>query len=204
MTGQQPWSRLPATNGDDGADDDTLMARVAQGDERALRQVGQRHYAATWRLAKRLLTSEAEADDVAQEVLVRVWNHAARWTPGRAQLSTWLYTVTYRLCLDRLRGRRHAPLEAAMDVADPSEGAAETMERRSEQRRVRDALASLPEKQRAALVLFYYQEMPGPQASAVLGLNLRAYWSLLYRARGALERALIKGGKEIFERKGEP
>jgi RNA polymerase sigma-70 factor (ECF subfamily) len=188
------------------ADDDALMARIAQGDERALRQVGQRHYATTWRLAKRLMASDAEADDVAQEVLVRVWNHAARWTPGRALLSTWLYTVTYRLCLDRLRGRRHAPLEAAMDVPDPAEGAAERMERRSEQQRVREALASLPEKQRAALVLFYYQDVPGPQASAILGLNLRAYWSLLYRARGALERALTKGGgmKDILGRRGEP
>lgn len=169
------------------------MARVAGGDEGALRLIGQRHYATTWRLANRLLGSEAEADDVAQEVLVRVWNHAGRWTSGRARLSTWLYTVTYRLCVDRLRGRRHAPLEAAMDVADPAEGAADRMERRSEQQRVRAALASLPEKQRAALVLFYYEEMPGPEASAILGMNLRAYWSLLYRARGALERALTKG-----------
>nr|WP_246463147.1 sigma-70 family RNA polymerase sigma factor [Nitrospirillum iridis] len=172
------------------------MARIADGDEGALRLVGHHHYAATWRLAKRLLGSDAEADDVAQEVMVRVWNHAKRWTAGRARLSTWLYTVTYRLCVDRLRGRRHAPLEAAMDVADPAEGAAARMERWSEEQRVRAALATLPETQRAALVLFYYQEMPGPEASATLGVSLPAYWSLLHRARGALERALRKDGKE--------
>ncbi|MDE1145539.1 MAG: sigma-70 family RNA polymerase sigma factor [Azospirillaceae bacterium] len=179
---------------DDG--DDALMARIADGDERALRAVGQRHYATTWRLAKRLLSSEADADDVAQEVLVRVWNHAGRWTPGRAQLSTWLYTVTYRLCLDRLRMRRHDTLDEAMEVADPAERVDDRLERRSEQQQVRDALATLPEKQRAALTLFYYQEMPGPQASAVLGLNQRAYWSLLHRARNALQRALAKATPE--------
>ncbi|TWB42700.1 sigma-70 family RNA polymerase sigma factor [Nitrospirillum pindoramense] len=203
MTERHPSSLAPACH-DGGEDDDALMARIARGDERALRQVGQRHYATTWRLARRLLASDAEADDVAQEVLVRVWNHAGRWAPGRARLSTWLYTVTYRLCVDRLRARRHAPLEEALNVADPAEGVTERMERRSERQKVRDALATLPERQRAALVLFYYQEMPGPQASAMLGLTLRAYWSLLYRARNALERALAKGSKELVGTGGEP
>lgn len=166
------------------------MARVAAGSEAALRAIGERHFGRVLRLAQRMLGSAADADDVAQEVLVRVWQNARRWDPRRSRLSTWIYAIAYRLCVDRLRSRRTAALDEAGDVADPAPRAEELLIRRAEARRLNAAIAVLPPRQRAALALFYGEELSGPDAAQALGLRLRAFWSLLHRARAAVERMM--------------
>jgi RNA polymerase sigma-70 factor (ECF subfamily) len=166
-----------------------LMRRIADGDERALRTLAQQRLPAMLALAERMLRNRAEADDVAQEALVRIWRNAGRWRPQKAKLSTWIHTIVYRLCLDRLRRRPLATdggLDGALEVADPAPIADAALADAQESRRLRTALQALQPRQRAAVVLFYYQEMEGPDAAAVLGLNLRAFWSLLHRARQAL------------------
>jgi len=167
-------------------DDAALMARIAAGDETAFRQFADRHVGRMVRLAQSILGSAAEADEVAQEALLRVWRHAGRFDGPRGQPGTWVHAIVARLCVDRLRQRRHEPIEAAQDVADPAPTALEALAAGQEALALRAALASLPERQRVALSLFYHEEMAGVEAAAALGLTLRAYWSLLERARGAL------------------
>jgi RNA polymerase sigma-70 factor (ECF subfamily) len=168
------------------AEDTALMARIAAGDEAAFRHFADRHVGRMLRLAQSILGSAAEADEVAQEALLRVWRHAARWDPARSQPTTWVHTIVTRLCVDRLRQRRHEPIEAADQVADPAPDALDSLVSCHEAQALRDALGSLPERQRVALTLFYQEELPGAEAAETLGLNLRAFWSLLERARQAL------------------
>ncbi|GGJ35425.1 sigma-70 family RNA polymerase sigma factor [Neoroseomonas lacus] len=167
-------------------EDACLMARIAAGDETAFRHFADRHVGRMLRLAQSILGSAAEADEVAQEALLRVWRHAARWDGARGQPGTWVHTIVARLCVDRLRQRRHEPIDAASEVADPAPSALEALSSRREVLALRAALASLPERQRVALTLFYQEELAGTEAAETLGLNLRAFWSLLERARRAL------------------
>jgi len=174
-----------------GLDDAALMTRVAAGDEVAFRHLADRHVGRMLRLAQSILGSAAEADEVSQDALLRVWRQASRWDGARGQPGTWIHTIVVRLCVDRLRQRRHEPIEAASEVADPAPSALEALSQGSEALALRSALASLPERQRVALSLFYQEELAGAEAAATLGITLRAFWSLLERARHAL-RARIQ------------
>lgn len=171
-------------------EDEQLMLRVAEGDERAFRELADRHVDRVLRLAQRLLGGSAEADDVAQETLIRIWKHAARWRHERSRLGTWIYTITYRLCVDRLRRARPDSSQMPEEFADPAPGPLEAATLDDDVRRVRRALRSLDTRQRAAVTLFYYEDLDGQEAAAVLGISLRAYWSLLHRARQNLQQAL--------------
>lgn len=166
------------------------MARIAAGDAAAFRRLADREIGRILRVAQSILGQAAEADEVAQEALLRIWRHAGRFDADRAQLGTWIHTIVARLCVDRLRLRRHAPIEAAMDIADPSPDALDVLERARDAARLRGAMARLPVNQRAALVLFYQEALDGGAAAKALGLSLRAFWSLLRRARGALRERM--------------
>ncbi len=168
--------------------DEALMRGIAAGSEAAFRSLAGRHLERIRRLALKTLGGQAEADDVAQETLLRIWTHAGRWRPERSRLTTWIYTIVYRLCIDRLRGGRTVPLDCAMMAEDPAPSAFETLVQESDLRRLASAMRSLQPRQRAALTLFYYEEMSGPDAAAVMGLNLRAFWSLLHRARQTVQQ----------------
>ncbi len=167
-------------------DDAALVARIAAGDETAFRHFADRHVGRMLRLAQSILGSAAEADEVAQDALLRVWRHAGRWDAARGQPGTWVHTIVARLCVDRLRRRRHEPIDAALDVADPAPSVVEALASGQEALALHAALASLPERQRIAISLFYHEDLGGAEAAATLGITLRAYWSLLERARQTL------------------
>ncbi len=171
-------------------DDAALMARIAAGDETAFRRFADRHVGRMLRLAQSTLGSAAEADEVTQDALLRVWRHAARWDGARGQPGSWVHMIVTRLCVDRLRQRRHEPIEAASDVADAAPSALEALSSRRDALALRSALASLPERQRVALTLFYLEELGGADAAAILGITLRAYWSLLERSRRSLREQM--------------
>src|SRR5271169_7140875 len=99
--------------------DEALMAQVARGDERAFRMLAQRQLPAMLGLARRILGNAADAEDVAQEAMLRVWIHAPRWQP-LAAFRTWLSRVVVNLCLDRKRRAAWVDLEAAGELVDPA------------------------------------------------------------------------------------
>ncbi len=171
-------------------DDDALMARVAARDARAFRQLVDAHAARPHRIAWRMLGDPVEAEDVAQECLSRRWGHADRWQAGGPGVSAWLARVATNLCLDRLRKRRFASDEEVPERADESPLADEAMATEQDRARARAAIAALPDRQRAAIILTYYEEMPNAVAAELLELNIKAFESLLVRARTALRAAL--------------
>jgi RNA polymerase sigma-70 factor (ECF subfamily) len=176
-------------NAMDGASDEDLMARIGQGDEPAFRLLARRYLPRSLGLARRVLGNEADAEEVVQEALLRVWLNAARWRPTAA-FRTWFYRVLLNLCLNR---KRRAPFAALADIeepADPAPGPSLEIEHRQTDRLVAAAIADLPDRQRAAIVLTYQEGMSNADTAAVLGTSVSGVETLLVRARRALRKAL--------------
>jgi RNA polymerase sigma-70 factor (ECF subfamily) len=169
--------------------DEALMARVARGDERAFREIARRHVPAMLGLARRILGNAADAEDVAQEAMLRVWTHAARWQP-LALLRTWLSRVVVNLCLDRKRKAAWVDLDAAGDIADPAPLAGESAEAAERDRLLAAAIADLPARQRAAIVLSYTEGRSNAQVAEILDTTVSAVETLLVRGKQNLRRTL--------------
>jgi RNA polymerase sigma-70 factor, ECF subfamily len=169
--------------------DEALMARVARGDERAFRALAGRHLPAMLGLARRILGNGTEAEDVAQEALLRVWTHAPRWQP-LALFRTWLTRVVVNLCLDRKRRAPWLALEAAGEIVDPAPGPGAKTERDERDRLVARAIAELPARQRTAIVLTYGDGMSNAQVAEILDTSVSAVETLLIRGKQNLRRAL--------------
>ncbi len=174
--------------------DDALMVRVAARDAVAFRLIVERHLTAVHRVAYRMLGDATWAEDVAQEALLRLWDHAGRWQPGGTGIGAWLRRVATNLCLDRLRRQKFSGGQEIPDRADDAPRADEQMEADQMREATRQCMGQLPDRQRAAIVLTYYEERPNAEAAAVLDMNIKAFESLLVRARQTLRR--------IFEEKG--
>jgi RNA polymerase sigma-70 factor (ECF subfamily) len=169
--------------------DHELMAAVARGDGRAFARLVERHLGWSLGFAERMLGARHEAEDLVQTAFLRVWQGAARWEP-RAKFSTWLYRVLHNLCMDRFRARGEQIEPRAEELADESPGSEERMQGMQREARVRAALAALPARQRAALVLCYYEERSQAEAAALLGVTEGALESLLSRGRAAMKKWL--------------
>jgi RNA polymerase sigma-70 factor (ECF subfamily) len=160
-----------------------LVARVAAGDRHAFTALMSRHLPVIESFALRTLGDRHGAQDVTQEVMLRLWQRASHFDAKRGRLSTWLHQIAYNLCMDGFRrGARESATgfapEPAVEPAydhDPS---------------VHHALAALPENQRTALVLTYYQSLTNREVADIMGLSVRALESLLVRARKRLRRIM--------------
>jgi RNA polymerase sigma-70 factor, ECF subfamily len=197
---QVPDASVAETRGKtEDADDDALLASSGEGDQRAFQTLVARHLARALSLARRMTGSLAEAEDVAQEAFLRTWQKAPDWRAGEARFSTWLYRVVVNLCLDRKRRKPMAPLEAAGDPLDPAPSAELQMAENQRGRIVAAALAALPDRQRAALVLSYYEGVSNIEAAGALGVSVSALESLLVRARKALRAELERHRSAIMD-----
>lgn len=166
------------------------MRRAARGDPAAIQALVARKLPRMLALAGRMLGDAAEAEDVAQEALVRAWRQAPKWTPGQARFDTWLHRVALNLCYDRLRRRREIPTETPPDRPDEGPAPDRGLLAADVGARVDGALAALPERQREAVVLCHYQELTNIEAAALMSVSVEALESLLSRGRRALRRAL--------------
>lgn len=180
---------LPA---EQAAGDDALMRRVAARDGLAFRQLAELHAARPHRIAWRMLGDSAEAEDVAQEAMLRLWRDAGMWRPGGPGVAAWLTRVATNLCLDRLRKRARLGGEDVPERADEAPLADSAIEHDQARGAVIAAMDRLPERQRAAVVLTYYEELSNLDAAAMLEMNIKAFESLLLRARRALKDMLVE------------
>lgn len=186
--------------GRQAADPDAeLVAGIARGDPGATRVFVERHLNRLHGLAWRLLGNRADAEEVVQDVFIRVWEHAGRWEAGRARFDTWMYRVTVNLCYDRLRRRREILTDMPPDVPDSAPDAAQLLHASQVAARVRGALNRLPERQRMAIVLSHHQGLSNPQTAEILGLSVEAVESLLSRGRRKLRTLMKQDARELME-----
>ncbi len=179
--------------------DAELVRRAGAGDARAAEQLVRRHLPRMVGLARRMLNDAAEAEDVAQEVFLRVWREAPRWKPGAAKFETWMHRVALNLCYDRLRRRREKPdPDAGLAVADATPLPSEVWLARQRAARVQAALADQPERQRAAIALVHFQELSNIAAAEMLEISVEALESLLARGRRAMKAALADVAQDLM------
>lgn len=182
----------------DDAPDEALLVLFANGDGAAARVLTLRLTPRVMAHAFRLLGNRAEAEDVTQEALLRLWRMAPEWRQGEARVSTWLYRVVANLCTDRLRRRgRSAPLEAAGDPADPAADVAEEMAAQARADALQAGLDALPERQRQAVVLRHIEELGNPEIAEIMGISVEAVESLTARGKRALSAALRDRREEL-------
>lgn len=179
------------------ADDATLLARYAAGDRAAARLLTARHAPRVFALARRMLREQAEAEDVTQEAMLRLWRIASDWQPGQAQLGTWLYRVASNLCIDRLRRRREIASDGMPEQADEAPGALAQIEADDRAVALRAALETLPDRQRLAVVLRHFEERSNPEIAEILDTSVEAVESLLGRARRELAARLAPRREEL-------
>ncbi|MEZ5957944.1 MAG: RNA polymerase sigma factor [Hyphomonadaceae bacterium] len=179
--------------------DAELVRNAGAGDQRAAEALVRRHLPKMVGVARRMLNDGAEAEDVAQEVFLRVWREAPRWKPGQAKFETWMHRVALNLCYDRLRRRREkTDPDAGVMVADARPLASEEWFARQRAAKVNAALAALPERQRAAIALVHFDEMSNIAAAEILEISVEALESLLARGRRALKAALADVAQDLL------
>ena len=172
--------------------DEALLVLYANGDPGAARALTLRLTPRVLGFAARMLSDRTEAEDVAQEAMLRLWRMAPDWQQGEARVATWLYRVASNLCLDQLRRSRPRGLG---DVAEPEDTTPGVISRMIEADRVLaldGALAALPDRQRQAVVLRHIEGLSNPEIAAVMDIGVEAVESLVARGKKGLA-ALLSG-----------
>lgn len=186
--------------------DETLLILYANGDKTAARLLVNRLAPRILSFVSRLLSDRAEAEDVAQEALLRLWRIAPQWRQGEAQVSTWLYRVASNLATDRLRRRqrtRATHLDDAPEVSDGQPTAYDQMIDADRLAALQGALDSLPERQRQAVILRHIEGLSNPEIAQIMDIGVEAVESLTARGKRGLTLALAGRQDELGYNEGE-
>jgi RNA polymerase sigma-70 factor (ECF subfamily) len=178
--------------------DEALLVLFANGEPAAARALTLRLTPRAFGHAVRLLGNRAEAEDVAQEALLRLWRIAPEWRQGEAKVTTWLYRVVANLCTDRLRrSGRGLALEAVPEPEDEARGPLDAMQARARIDALQDALNHLPDRQRQAVILRHIEGMANPEIAEIMEISVDAVESLTARGKRALSAALAGRRAEL-------
>jgi len=171
--------------------DSELLALAAAGDQDAFAQLVQRHQSRVLNLAYRFSRDRQDAEDLVQEVFFKVWRHA-RTFKGQSAFSTWLYRLAVNTCLNHRQRRktRPDPLPLTGDLESRAEAAAEGLEARQRENLINQAMATLPARQKMALILAGFEEKSYEEIAAAMEISVPAVESLLFRARKNLAKTL--------------
>ena len=159
------------------------MQQVASGDQSVYATLVTDHLGPISAYAQRMTGNVSNAEDITQEVFLRLWLKASEFDATRARLTTWLHQMAHNLAIDQHRKRHREVSLEVIDVPDP----AVTSDASEEPYPVAQALLQLPERQRSALALTYYQDLSNREVADIMGLSTRAVESLLVRARSAMK-----------------
>ena len=197
MSGKDPENQRRS---EEDAEDVRLMRLVARGDPSAFENLIERHQALVAGTVARMLGSNSDVEDIAQQVFIRVWKSARRYVP-RAKFTTWLLKITRNLVFNemrRARRRAQVPLQSEpgaeeIPLKDETNPAPDASLLEDELKRaIEEAILQLPESQRMALILRRYDQLSYEQIAEVLDLSVPAVKSVLFRARTELRSRLSK------------
>lgn len=178
-------------------EDSELLDRLATGDEVAFRALVERHIDRAYAIALRIVGNAADAEDVVQDTMLKIWSHRGRWQHGRAKFSTWLYRVISNRCIDLRRKPRTENVETVPEVADGQPGAVEIIARNELNGMLETAMQRLPEQQRIAVIFSYHENMSNGEIAEVMDTTVAAVESLLKRGRQQLRQLLRRHERDI-------
>jgi RNA polymerase sigma-70 factor (ECF subfamily) len=183
------WAGAVATaaSGDGRAAEREVVRACQRGDREAFDRLVERHQRDVYRICYRYVGRHEDANDLAQEVFLRAWRSIGRFR-GDSAVSTWLYRIAVNACLNYRAAKRPLTQELPETLADPSRGAQARAEEREDARRLRDAIATLPEKQRATLILKLYHDLSHEEVARALGSSVGTVKSNLFHALANLRR----------------
>ena len=182
--------------------DEALLVLYANGDPGAARALTLRLTPRVLGFAARMLSDRTEAEDVAQEAMLRLWRMAPDWQQGEARVATWLDRVASNLCLDRLRRSRPRGLDEVAEPEDATPGVVARLIEADRALALDEALAALPDRQRQAVVLRHIEGLTNPEIAAVMDIGVEAVESLVARGKKGLA-ALLSGRRAELGYEGE-
>ncbi|HEY0510628.1 MAG TPA: sigma-70 family RNA polymerase sigma factor [Thermoanaerobaculia bacterium] len=186
---------IPPTSSPESPSDGALLRQVADRQPEALGALYNRYASTLLALAKRILGSAADAEELLQEVFLHVWNHASRYDPARSSVSTWLVLVTRSRAIDRLRTRKvvertHESSAQRDPVRHASPGGAEAVFLHERRERVQRELSKLPPEQRQVLEMAFYEGLSQSEIAARADLPLGTVKTRTLLAMKKLRNAL--------------
>ena len=180
-------------------DDAALMALIASGDKGAFNTFLSRHLSAVVQFARRYLSNQADAEDIAQETFFRVWKKSSMWQPQGHSPRSWIYRIAYNLCIDEIRRRPAIGPSTENDICYESDHLEKELERDSAANQLARSLQDLPERQRTAISLCALQGLSNKDAALAMEISIDALESLLSRGRRQLRSRLQQDGGIIHE-----
>ena len=177
--------------------DESLIARIAQGDRLAMKVLYGRHHVRVYRFALRLTRDESVAEDLISEVFLDVWRQAGKFE-GRSAVSTWLLAITRFKALSVLRRRKDAELddETAAAIEDTSDDPEVVLEKQDTGNALRQCISALTPEHREVIDLVYYHEKSVEEAAAIMGIPENTVKTRMFYARKKLAELLKKAGVE--------
>jgi len=174
--------------------DISLMGLIKKGDAKAFELLVARHQRAVYNLAQRFLNDSDEAEDLAQDVFIRIHKAAATYTPD-AKFTTWLYTIVKNLCFNVLRSRRQTVIVSVDDESMPelpakNEDPVERITRQQVREKVIHAVGKLPENMRLVVILSKYHGLSYDEIAGIMGCSVNAIKLRVHRAKAILAEEL--------------
>lgn len=170
--------------------DEALTARIAEGSQQSFQILMTRHVNMHLAFAERIMGNRVEAEDIVQDAFTKLWLHADKFDPAKSKFTTWFYRVVMNRCLDVKRKKKPVALPEDFEKADNRATPDEDYSKAQRGKVIQTALKEIPDRQRVAIMLCYFEELSNKEAAEILGLKLKALESLLTRGRKNLEGLL--------------
>lgn len=180
----------------DDLSDEELMIRIQSSDHEAFSLLVMRHTKMFYAAAYRMYPYQDEAEDIVQEAFLKLWRKPDMWKTGKgAKFTTWFYRVVTNLAIDYARKKKDSKGSDVLDrITDNTPDQQEMMEGDEQQKLLEDAIQELPERQKIALNLCFYEELSNKEAAEIMDIGVKALESLLMRAKSGLRDILARQG----------
>lgn len=180
----------------DDIDDEELMERLAKGDHQAFCALVRRHTQRFYACAYRVCMNQDDAEDAVQNAFLKIWQNPSVWKTGKgAKFTTWFYRVVNNAAIDIVRKRKNnAGSEVLEYMPDNASSQEQNLQDKQQQQDLEQAIDALPERQKQALNLCFYDGFSNKEAAEILGVGLKALESLLMRAKAGLKENLVQQG----------
>jgi RNA polymerase sigma-70 factor, ECF subfamily len=177
--------------------DADLLRAAARRDAKAFGSLVAKYHLLVYRVVWRLTNGSAEAEDIAQEAFLKLWNNPAQVRDASA-LRGWLMRVAHNLAMDWFRRKPDRDIDTVDEVSDDRPNAEDRMTSDWVAKRIDKAVSELPERQKQALILAHFEQLPQAEAAAIMELSVNAFESLLARARRALKEQLTVDREDLL------